>query len=249
MGSCSRSNDELRPGNADGFTVHIDAKTFPPAGDAPAVTVLENLHFTITPGELLAIIGPSGCGKTTLLNIIAGLDTDFAGNVSGPIMAGFVFQSPRLLPWMTVAGNLRLVLDADEAQDDRITAMLQSVGLQGQENVYANRLSMGMARRVALARALLVEPDIMLLDEPFVSLDEGTAEKLLILLAELLDEKPRTALFVTHDLSEAVRLADRVLLMGGQPTTIISDVPLKVLYRDRDALWLAEAEADLRSRL
>ena len=249
MGSCNQSNGESRPGNADGFTVRIDAKTFPPAGDAPAVTVLENLNFTIAPGELLAIIGPSGCGKTTLLNIIAGLDKDFAGDVPGPIMAGFVFQSPRLLPWMTVAGNLRLVLDADEAQDDSITAMLRSVGLQGQENVYANRLSMGMARRVALARALLVEPDIMLLDEPFVSLDEGTAEKLLILLARLLDEKPRTALFVTHDLSEAVRLADRVLQLGGQPATVISDVPLTVQQRDRDERWLAEAEVQLRSRI
>ena len=150
---------------------------------------------------------------------------------------------------MTVADNLRLVLDADEAQDDRITAMLESVGLQGQEKVYANRLSMGMARRVALARALLVEPDIMLLDEPFVSLDEGTAEKLLILLARLLDEKPRTALFVTHDLSEAVRLADRVLQLGGQPATVISDVPLTVQQRDRDERWLAEAEVQLRSRI
>lgn len=249
MGSCNPSNERLPPGNADGFTVRVDAKIFPSAGDAPAVQVLQGLRFSVGRGELLAIIGPSGCGKTTLLNILAGLDLDFQGSVPSFLKTGFVFQSPRLLPWLSVADNLRLVLEPDGGHDEKITRMLASVGLQGQEDVFANRLSMGMARRVALARALLVEPDIMLLDEPFVSLDEKTAENLRDMLGQLLDDKPRTALFVTHDIAEAVRLADRVLVLGGQPTTTIGEMPLEKPRKERDGDWLDEAKTSVRSLL
>ncbi len=248
MDSCNPSNDGSQPGNADGFDVNIKAKTFPAAGDAPAVKVLHNLSFRISSGEVLAVIGPSGCGKTTLLNLVAGLDKDFSGDVPSVEKTGFVFQSPRLLPWMTVADNLRLVLDQEKGQDAKVSAMLEAVGLQGQEAVFANRLSMGMARRVALARALLVEPEIMLMDEPFVSLDESTADNLRGMLGELLDKTPRTVIFVTHDLSEAVRLADRVLILGHQPTTTVGEMALDQPRKDRDEEWIRKAKESLRSQ-
>jgi len=249
MVSCNPSNDGSRPGNADGFTVRINAKTFPPAGGVPAVKVLENLTFHVATGELLAIIGPSGCGKTTLLNILAGLDLDFSGEVPTVEKTGFVFQSPRLLPWMSVADNLRFVLNAEEEDDASISAMLESVGLQGHENVFANRLSMGMARRAGLARALLVQPDLLLLDEPFVSLDEGTAGKLRTLLSELLDKKPWTSLFVTHDLDEAVALADRILVLGQTPSTVVSEERLDKPRKERDPDWRSEALSRVRSKV
>ncbi|MBC8269197.1 MAG: ATP-binding cassette domain-containing protein [Rhodospirillaceae bacterium] len=249
MDSSNPSNDGSQPGSVDGFCVNIKAKTFPAAGDAPAVKVLESLSFSISSGEFLAVIGPSGCGKTTLLNLVAGLDKEFSGDVPKVEKTGFVFQSPRLLPWMTVAGNLRLVLGQDQGQDVNMTAMLAAVGLQGQETVFANRLSMGMARRVALARALLVEPDIMLMDEPFVSLDESTADNLRAMLSDLLELTPRSILFVTHDLSEAVRLADRVLILGNQPTTTIGEMVLDRPRKDRDEEWIRQTKGNLRTRL
>jgi ABC-type nitrate/sulfonate/bicarbonate transport system ATPase subunit len=249
MDSCNPSNDGSQPGNADGFSVNITAKIFPSAGGAPAAKVLENVCFNVGVGELLAIIGPSGCGKTTLLNLIAGLDNDFSGEVPAVKKTGFVFQSPRLLPWMSVADNLRLVLDDDEKRDAKISTMLESVGLRGQEAVFANRLSMGMARRVSLARALLVEPDIMLMDEPFVSLDEGTADNLRDMLGQLMDQTPRTTLFVTHDLSEAVRLADRILILGNQPTTKIGELSLDTPRQERNEDWIRLTKDMLRSRL
>jgi ABC-type nitrate/sulfonate/bicarbonate transport system ATPase subunit len=210
---------------------------FPAVGAAPAKVTLANVRFSAEPGERLAIIGPSGCGKTTLLNIVAGLIRDFAGRLelgSGTRLA-YVFQEPRLLPWRTVADNLRLVLPDDPNPAPAIDAALAEVELETAAGVFASRLSLGMARRVALARAFVIEPSLLLLDEPFVSLDEPTARRLRLLLLDLLERHGATALFVTHSLHEAIMLADRLLFLTASPGRVLGlrDVPLAPADRRR----------------
>ena len=215
------------------LSLDLGEQRFPAVGDAPAKRVLANVRVAVEPGLRLGIIGPSGCGKTTLLNIVAGLIAGFAGRLElapGTRLA-YVFQEPRLLPWRSVADNLRLVLPERPDPAPRIAAALAEVGLEGAAGVYASRLSLGMARRAALARAFVVEPDLLLLDEPFVSLDEPTAQRLRLLLLDLLERRGATALFVTHSLHEAIMLADRLLFLSASPGRLLGlrDVPL-----DRD---------------
>jgi NitT/TauT family transport system ATP-binding protein len=232
------------------LSLELRAKRFPAIGAAPAKLVLENVRLVVEPGQRLAIIGPSGCGKTTLLNIVAGLDRSFEGELvrdRGARLA-YVFQEPRLLPWRSVADNLRLVLNASDAADTeaRVEAILAEVGLADAAGVYASRLSLGMARRAALARAFVVRPGLLLLDEPFVSLDEPTAQRLRLLLLELLERHRTTAVFVTHALNEAVMVADRLLFLTGSPASVVAvrDVPLRADERRQPALVEA-----FRSRL
>jgi NitT/TauT family transport system ATP-binding protein len=152
------------------------------------------------------------------LNLVAGLDRDFEGRIErapGPI--GLVFQEPRLLPWRTVADNLRFVLGPLPDAEARIADALAEVELADAREVYASRLSLGMARRVALARAFVVRPSLVLLDEPFVSLDQPTAARLRLLVLDLLRRHRTTALLVTHEPREAVMLADRVLVLSAAP--------------------------------
>jgi NitT/TauT family transport system ATP-binding protein len=213
------------------LSVVVRRKRFPPVGAASARAVLGDVRLEVEPGESVAITGPSGCGKTTLLNLIAGLDTEFEGEIvrAPGSRLGYVFQEPRLLPWRTVAENLALVLPEGMAAWTRIERVLTEVELTGSADVYASRLSLGMARRVAIARAFVVEPSLLLLDEPFVSLDEPTAQRLRLLLLALLDRYPATAMiFVTHHLSEAIMLARRLIVLDGSPARISADlqVPL-----------------------
>jgi ABC-type nitrate/sulfonate/bicarbonate transport system ATPase subunit len=213
------------------LSLDIREKWFPAVGDAPAKLALQGIRVTVAAGERLAVIGPSGCGKTTLLNIVAGLDSGFAGTLDLAPTAtrlAYVFQEPRLLPWRTVEDNLRLVLPETPDPSARIAAVLAEVALEAARHVYASRLSLGMARRTALARAFVVEPGLLLLDEPFVSLDEPTAQRLRLLLLELLDRHRATALFVTHALHEAIMVADRLLFLSAAPGRILAlrDVPL-----------------------
>jgi NitT/TauT family transport system ATP-binding protein len=221
------------------LTLALHAKRFPAVGAAPPRRVLEAVRLEVAEGERLAVIGPSGCGKTTLLNIVAGLGRDFDGTLERGTgtRLGYVFQEPRLLPWRTVADNLRLVLDEGPGQDQRITVALAEVGLADAADVYASRLSLGMARRAALARAFVTEPSLLLLDEPFVSLDEPTAQRLRLLLLDLLERHRTTALFVTHALQEAVMVADRLIVLAGAPARIVSvrNVPLRPDERRRPA--------------
>jgi ABC-type nitrate/sulfonate/bicarbonate transport system ATPase subunit len=219
------------------LSLELREHRFPAVGAAPAKVTLANVRLVVRPGERLAVVGPSGCGKTTLLNIIAGLVPGFDGRLElrpGTRLA-YVFQEPRLLPWRTVEDNLRLVLPADPDPAPRVAAALAEVGLEAAARVFASRLSLGMARRTALARAFVVEPSLLLLDEPFVSLDEPTAQRLRGLLLDLLRRHGTTALFVTHSLFEAVMLADRILFLTASPgrTLGFRDVPLAASERLR----------------
>lgn len=201
------------------------------------------LAFEAESGEFVAIVGPSGAGKTTMLKIIAGLDTAFDGVLHGAgndARLGFVFQEPRLLPWLDVAANLRLV--SPQLGDAEIEAGLAQVGLAGTAQQFPLRLSGGMQRRVALLRAFLVRPQLLLLDEPFISLDVPTAESLYQVLAELRRDVLPTTLLVTHDLREALALADRVLFVSRSPATVILDYRValpKLRRRDDEAVSAA----------
>lgn len=210
--------------------VDVRLKRFAAVAQTQPVTALQDLRFEAAAGEFLCLFGPSGCGKTTLLNIVAGLDRDFEGRVTLPTAAGrrqpvigYVFQTPRLLPWRTVEQNIALVApDKTETVDD----LLRATGLEEFRHAYPERLSVGMARRVALARAFAAKPDILLLDEPFVSLDEATAERLRSLLLEIWQARPTTVLFVTHDPREAVMLADRIVLLTPSPGRVATTMSI-----------------------
>ncbi len=173
-------------------------------------------------GQAGAVVGPSGCGKTTLLRLIAGLDQDYTGHITLPAHGrlGMVFQEPRLLPWRSVAENIRIA--APEASEDEIVALLNELGLSDHATHFPGELSLGLARRVALARALAVKPDLLLLDEPLVSLDAALAGELRERISRLIDEKHITTLVVTHDLSEAIALADRIFLLSPRPARVVA---------------------------
>jgi len=212
-------------GGVTTLRVELRGKRFPPVGSAPARHALGAVSFSVRAGERVAIVGPSGCGKTTLLNLVAGLDPDFEGRIERPPPPiGYVFQEPRLLPWRTVADNLRFVLGDVPDAEARIGRALAEVELPDVAPVYASRLSLGMARRVALARAIVVRPSLLLLDEPFVSLDQPTGERLRLLVLELLEKHAITALLVTHDLREAVMLAERILVLSASPGRLLGEL-------------------------
>ncbi len=207
--------------------ISIQRKAFPAIAERPEQVVLSAIDLNVEEGSFVVITGPSGCGKSTLLNIAAGLDSDYSGEVElahPKAKLSFMFQTPRLLPWRTVEENIKLVLDDDlEDADQRVAAILDRVGLSEAATAYPERLSLGMQRRAALARAFVVEPDILLMDEPFVSLDDPSADSLRALLIELWNRRPTTVMFVTHDRTESVMLATRLIRLGGQPAQIVKD--------------------------
>lgn len=220
--------------------VHVREKRFPAVGEAPPLLALREFHLTAAQGEFVCLLGPSGCGKTTLLNIVAGLDRDFDGEVSLPVrragqppVIGYVFQTPRLLPWRTVLENIELVLSPAQRRSGVVDELLAATGLEDVRHVYPERLSVGMRRRVALMRAFAVTPDLLLMDEPFVSLDEPTAERLRDLLLEIWNRHPTTVLFVSHDTREVVRLADRIVVMTPSPGTVRRIVSIDVPRAER----------------
>ena len=208
-------------------------------------TALSNVGLTMSPGEIVALVGGSGCGKTTLLRLVAGLDQPSTGTVEvdGDVVrapnaaVGLVFQEPRLLPWLSVADNIAFGLkhlDKDERRA-RVDFALQRVGLTGYNDRWPRQLSGGQAQRVAISRALAPEPKVLLLDEPFSALDAFTRASLHEHLLALWAAKRPTLLIVTHDVEEAVTLADRVIVMQPRPGRIFADIPIE-MDRPRDHL-------------
>ncbi len=221
------------------LAAEIREKHYPRSRGGRAHLALAGLSLHIEPREIVALVGPSGCGKTTFLNIVAGLDREFDGEVhlasrpdGAPARVGYVFQEPRLLPWRTVYENLALVLPPHRAEPI-VTDMLKAVGLAEAGELFPAQLSVGMSRRVAIARAFAIEPDLLLMDEPFVSLDHDTVEQLRELLLRLWQARPTTVLFVTHDLREALVLADRLVLLSGPPAHVVGQVPVSMARERR----------------
>lgn len=216
--------------------VDIAEKTFLSADGIP-VTALKDLSFELRQGEFACLLGPSGCGKTTTLRILLGLDRDFQGSFQMPAghnnRTAMVFQEPTLLPWRTVEQNVRLALPKAMRTAD-LDRLFQSLGLAGMRSFFPSELSLGLARRAALARAFATEPAVLLLDEPFVSLDEQTAQRLRHLLLGVWAARPTTALMVTHNLNEALMLSDRIILLSPRPAHVIGyfDVRLPRHYRN-----------------
>jgi len=197
------------------------------AGEDGTVTVFSDLTFSVPLGSFTSIMGPSGCGKSTFLNVISGLHTSDEGAIymngsridPGDFFYAYVFQEPRLLPWRTVGENIAFGMRArgiiEERHQERIEKYLGMVGLEGTADSYPQRLSGGQRQRVGIARALAIDPDVLLMDEPFSSLDEITARELREDLLDIWEDTDKTIVFVTHDISEAVYLSDRVLFLDG----------------------------------
>jgi NitT/TauT family transport system ATP-binding protein len=213
--------------------ININSKTYPTA----ASPTIANLKLSLNSNEFICLVGPSGCGKTTLLNIIAGLDDDYEGDIlvgqrhTHPKI-GYVFQNPRLLPWHTVKKNIELVLDKRQPPDV-IDELLEIMQLTPSQHSYPEHLSLGMSRRVSIIRAFAVNPDVLLMDEPFVSLDAPTARQARELLLKLWRQRPHTVLFVTHDLREAITLADRLIFLSGTPLKVVSEVIVPISRNER----------------
>lgn len=194
--------------------------------------VLDGVEFETDDNDFLCILGPSGCGKSTLLNIIAELEEPTSGSVAvgapeAPTDVCFVFQEPRLLDWRTVRQNIEFALDGkgvpEGEWDERIETYLELVGLEDFADEYPRSLSGGMQQRVSIARAMAVEPDVILMDEPFSSVDEITARQLRSDLVDIWQDQERTIVFVTHDAIEATYLANRVIVMSHRPSSVLVD--------------------------
>jgi ABC-type nitrate/sulfonate/bicarbonate transport system ATPase subunit len=239
--------DAQTAGDAAPLELRIDAKSYLSA-DHTQIEVVRDLELRLEAGSFGALIGPSGCGKTTILRIAAGLDTDFRGQLRTPGAGrlGIVFQEPRLLPWRTVEDNIRLALPACQADID-LTDLFETLGLGSHRSRYPGELSLGLARRTAIARAFAIRPDVLLLDEPFVSLDEAIAGRLRSELTELTTRTSVTTLLVTHRLEEAVQLADRLFFLSDRPAHIILEKPLLLPRGTRSKEVIASIVEEMRA--
>jgi sulfonate transport system ATP-binding protein len=204
-----------------------------------SVQALQDIQLKIKEGEFITVIGPSGCGKSTLLKIIAGLDTQYSGSVKlegfqvvGPgIEKGFIFQEPRLFPWLTVEKNIAADLSLKNADiRKKVDELIELVRLKGFEKSYPRELSGGMAQRVAIARALLRNPKVLLLDEPFGALDAFTRAHMQEVLIDIWQKNKTTMIFVTHDIDEAIYLANRVVILKPRPGSIRNIVSIDLLF-------------------
>lgn len=203
--------------------LHLHSKFF---GDNH---VLGEINLTLKENEVTVLFGPSGCGKSTLLNILTGLDENYEGRIQNHNeKIAMVFQEPRLLPWLTVRENIELV-----AQDVDVEAIVKDVGVFEAIDLPAAKLSLGMARRVSFARAISINPDVLVMDEPFVSLDEERAESLRFMVLDLIEKRSFKALFVTHDLKEAVQLGNRILVLEQRPSTIVYEKQIDLSSNQR----------------
>ncbi|KGX89473.1 ABC transporter ATP-binding protein [Pontibacillus marinus] len=244
--------------------LHIDqlAKSFPHE-ESGTWEVFSDVDLSIQENEFVSILGPSGCGKSTLLSMVAGLESISKGTIQlenedvktpGPDR-GMVFQQPALFPWLSVIENVKFPLKhlSKQEQEERATKYLQMVHLSRFKGAYPHELSGGMQQRVAIARALAMDPKVLLMDEPFGALDEQTRHILHDELMKIWKETKKTILFVTHSISEAIKLSDRVVVMGTRPGRIIADIPIdiprprqrddeKVIAKEREVMDLLEGE-------
>jgi len=200
--------------------------------------ILKGLQMTFAEHAITAILGPSGCGKTTLLKIVAGLVSADAGEVTGmeAKVPGFLFQEPRLLPWMNARNNLEFVLPSamDRMEKSRLCdEMLSAVGLAGYQNHFPSQLSGGMSQRLSIARAFIVQSDILFMDEPFQSLDLKRREQMIALLKELWLKHRPTVLMVTHDVQEALLLSDKIYILSDKPTVILQEIENPMAFEER----------------
>jgi NitT/TauT family transport system ATP-binding protein len=241
-------NDIQHAGVTSQFKIRIEEKTHIGA-DGTRLTAIRDLSLDLKPESMTVLMGPSGCGKTTLLRIVAQLDDQFSGEIEMPADArlGFMFQDPRLLPWRTVRQNIDLVAAPDFSEKD-LKRLADAVGIADMLSRYPLELSLGLARRVALARAFATEPDLLLLDEPFVSLDEKTADRLRRLLLDVWSASPTTALLVTHNAREAILLADQLVLLAPRPTHVVAVETIDVPQRERDPKMIEALHTDLLER-
>jgi NitT/TauT family transport system ATP-binding protein len=219
-----------------------------------AVHALDEISLTTAPGEFTCIIGASGCGKSTLLALVAGLDEPTAGQISVGGRVALMFQEPGLFPWLTAAGNVELALrarGADRAERKRRAAeLLEVVNLREFAGKRPHELSGGMRQRVALARALAQDADVLLMDEPFGALDAMTRDLLHDELDRICAGRNLTVLFVTHNVREAVRLGDRVVLLSSRPGRVIADYPVPIQRPRRiDSAPVAELASTITDRL
>jgi NitT/TauT family transport system ATP-binding protein len=241
-------NDIQRAGVTSRFEIRIEEKTYVGA-DGTLVPAIRDFVLDVEPESMTVLMGPSGCGKTTLLRIVAGLDDRYSGDVGIPpdTRIGLMFQEPRLLPWRTVRENIELVAAPGFGPTD-LERLVHAVGIADMLSRYPQELSLGLARRVALARAFATKPDLLLLDEPFVSLDERTADRLRKLLLEVWSARPTTAILVTHNAREAIMLADQLVLLAPRPTHVVAIETIAIPQADRDSEVVESIYADLLRR-
>ena len=240
-------NDTRPAGAISQFEIRIEEKTHLSA-DGTALVAIRDFTLDVAPESMTVLIGPSGCGKTTLLRIVAGLDDRFTGRVGIPPRPHRP-HVPGAAPSALAHGaaEYRAVAAPGYSADD-LERLAQSVGIADMLPRYPQELSLGLARRVALARAFATKPDLLLLDEPFVSLDERTADRLRRLLLEVWQARPTTALLVTHNAREAILLADELVLLAPRPTHVIAVERIAVPQSQRDAKLIEAIHVDLLRR-
>jgi len=242
--------------------IHDVSKSYPGRENGQAVEVIRTLSFAVARGEFICLLGPSGCGKSTLLNLAAGFVKPSSGRllfqgrpITGPGPdRGVIFQEPTLFPWLTAVQNVEFGLqNAGVPKAERLTRALRAlakVGLDGFADTRPHALSGGMRQRVALARVLVMEPGMLLMDEPFSALDENTRERLQDELLRIWQADRKTVVFVTHNVDEAAYLADRVMVMGPAPQSLMAEVPVALPRpRRRSAFELQMITDRLRSEL
>lgn len=233
-------------------------KKFEQHGTEP-LTVLDNINVTIAPGQFVSLLGPSGCGKSTLLSLIAGLTKPTNGEIllndrlikKAGSDKGVVFQQAALFPWLTVLENVTFPLRKSHNKKDRAAVAekyIQMVHLSKFKTHYPHELSGGMQQRVAIARVLAMNPDLLLMDEPFGALDEQTRHVLQYELERIWLDTKKTVIFVTHSIREAVKLSDRVLVMGARPGKIIADITID-LARPRTQATMSAYEEEIMDLL
>ena len=214
-----------------------------------AIDALQAITFSVRRGEFITIVGPSGCGKTTLLRLIAGLETPTAGEIlfeQQPVIApsperGMVFQAYTAFPWLTVRDNITFGLrgTSDDSREARIVGWLDRTGLRDFADSYPKALSGGMRQRLALARTMIVEPKLLLMDEPLGALDQRTREKMQVFLLGVVADSRCTAMLVTHDIREAVLLGDRICVMSARPGRLVEVIDSSNLPKPRTIEQLA----------